>query len=142
LSPARQVAVIKHDPKDKAQFDRTGKDSDRFFRAGADVAVVSETRTTLFGHTKSDFERLVEHLSPFDLLMVEGLKSWPLPRIGIFRGAIAPDYLEYVDAIAIDDTVDPRRYAIRADVALLDLNDPHAIIDWIDHHAKTVARKG
>ncbi len=36
-----KVAVIKHDPKDKAKFDTPNKDSYNFFQTGADVAVVS-----------------------------------------------------------------------------------------------------
>lgn len=42
-----KVAIVKHDPKDKARFDREGKDSDKFSQTGADVAVVSPNRTTL-----------------------------------------------------------------------------------------------
>ena len=36
-----KVCIIKHDPKDKAMFDREGKDSFKFSQTGADVAVVS-----------------------------------------------------------------------------------------------------
>ncbi len=140
LASQRQVAIIKHDPKDKAHFDQPGKDSDRFFRTGADVAVVSGTRTTLFSHRPSDLEVLIDALSPFDLLMVEGLKNWPLPRIAIFRGAIDPDYLPHIDAMAIDETVDTDCCPFPRPIDVLDLNDTRAIIDWIDRHALRVAR--
>ena len=43
-----KVCIIKHDPKDKAVFDREGKDSFKFSQTGADVAVVSPNKTTLF----------------------------------------------------------------------------------------------
>ena len=43
-----KVCIIKHDPKDKARFDREGKDSDKFSQTGASVAIVSPNRTTLF----------------------------------------------------------------------------------------------
>jgi len=34
----RKIAIIKNDPSDKAVFDRDGKDSDRFFKTGAEKA--------------------------------------------------------------------------------------------------------
>jgi molybdopterin-guanine dinucleotide biosynthesis protein B len=141
LTPRRSVAIIKHDPKDKARFDREGKDSDRFYKTGAEVAVVSPTRTTLLSHRPHELEALVELLAPFDLLLVEGLKGWPLPRIAIFRGAIDPTYLPYIDAMAIDDTVETDTLSVPKNIDILDLNDTHAIIDWIDRHALTVHKE-
>lgn len=43
-----KVAIVKHDPKDKASFDKEGKDSFKFSQTGADVAVVSPNKTTFF----------------------------------------------------------------------------------------------
>ncbi len=74
----REIAIVKHDPKDKAEFDRVGKDSYRFFESGADVAVVSPNRTTLFFHKTHTLEDIVKLFGDFELLMVEGLKSLPL----------------------------------------------------------------
>lgn len=42
-----KVAIIKHDPGDKAVFDKEGKDSYKFSQTGADVAVVSPKKTTI-----------------------------------------------------------------------------------------------
>jgi len=138
LSSDRAVAIIKHDPKDKAQFDTPGKDSDRFFQTGADVAVVSPTRTTLLSHRSRSVEEIAAMMVPFDLLMVEGLKTLPLPRIAVFRGAIEPDYLPVVDALAVDDTVDLDAVELPENIDILDLNDIHSIIIWIDRHAVTL----
>ena len=134
-----KVAIIKHDPKDKAIFDNPKKDSGRFFNSGADVAVVSDKRTTLFKHSSSRLEELVALLSPFDILFVEGLKEWNLPRIAIFRGAIDQSYLPYVDAIAIDDTIAQEEYK-NLNLTVLNLNDTKEIIEYIFTHA--VAIKG
>ena len=41
-----KVAIVKHDPGDKAKFDVEGKDSFKFSQIGADVVVASPTRTT------------------------------------------------------------------------------------------------
>jgi len=139
LTSSRQVAIIKHDPKDKAQFDREGKDSDRFFKSGADVAVLSPSRTTLFSHRSRSVEEIAALFAPFDLLLVEGLKTLPLPRIGVFRGEIDPDYLPVLQAVAVDHTVDPSTLAtLPEEVEVLDLNDIDAVISWIDRHAITL----
>lgn len=138
LAAHRRIAVIKHDPSDKARFDTEGKDSDRFFRAGAEVAVLSPTRTTLLSHRSRGVEETAALLAPFDLLMVEGLKTLPLPRIGVFRGRIDPDYLPVLQAVAVDESVDLRTAELPPEVAVLDLNDIDAVIEWIDRHAITM----
>lgn len=138
LVSTRQVAIVKHDPGDKARFDQEGKDSDRFFKTGAEVAVVSDTRTTLFSHRYRAIETVAEMFGDFDLLMVEGLKTLPLPRLAIFRGSIELDYLPVVKAIAIDDSIDRRDYDLPTHITVLDLNDIESIIEWIDTHATTL----
>ncbi len=131
----RKVAIVKHDPSDKARFDQPGKDSDRFFKTGADVAIVSPTRTTLFSHSSREIRKIAEMFGSFDLLMVEGLKTLPLPRIGIFRDRIEESYLPVVKAIAVDESIDLSDYAIPEEITILDLNDTGAIIKWIDQNS-------
>ncbi|WP_456392008.1 molybdopterin-guanine dinucleotide biosynthesis protein B [Nitratifractor sp.] len=138
LESVRRLAVVKHDPSDKARFDREGKDSDRFFRAGADVAVLSPTRTTLFSHHPRSIEEIAGMFGSFDLMLVEGLKTLPLPRIGVFRGGIDPDYLPVLQAVAVDGSVDIRTTSLPPDITVLDLNDIEEVVDWIDHHAITL----
>jgi len=138
LVPTRRVAVIKHDPSDKALFDREGKDSDRFFRTGAEVAVLSPTRTTLFSHRPREVSEIAKLFGEFDLLMVEGLKHLPLPRLGVFRGEIDPDYLPVLQAVAVDGSVDLNAVELPENIEILDLNDIGQIIDWIDSHSATL----
>lgn len=49
---ALKVAVIKHDPKDKAIFDSPSKDSAKFFAISNAVAVISPTRLTMQIHNE------------------------------------------------------------------------------------------
>jgi len=140
LADTRTLAIVKHDPKDKAHFDRPGKDSDRFFQSGAEVAVLSPTRTTLFSHRPRSVEEVAKLFGEFDLLMVEGLKYLPLPRIGIFRGRIDPDYLPVLQAVAIDDSIDRSGLDLPSGIDILDLNDTDAVIRWIDEHAIELKR--
>ena len=135
LNGKRQIAIIKHDPSDKAEFDREGKDSDRFFKAGAEVAVVSPTRTTLFSHHTRTVGEIAELFGNFDLLLVEGLKTLPLPRLGVFRNRIDADYLPVLQAVAVDGSVDIESVTLPEEVEILDLNDVDQIIAWIDRNA-------
>lgn len=134
----KEVAIIKNDPKDKARFDVPGKDSYRFSDTGAEVVVTSPTRTTYFSHRHKELDEIVALFGSFDILLVEGLKNLPLPRISIFRDRIDEDYFPYMNALAIDDTVDVADYALPEGVAVLDLNDPAQVIDWILTHAKEI----
>ena len=133
-----KVCIVKNDPKDKARFDVEGKDSDIFYKTGAEVAVVSPTRTTLFSHETRTIDEIVSLFGEFDYLFVEGLKTLPLPRIGIFRGAINEDYLDVIDVLAIDDTID--NSTLPPKLTALDLNNPREVLEWINNNAKEITR--
>lgn len=133
-----QVAIIKNDPKDKARFDVPGKDSYKFSDTGAEVVVTSPARTTFFSQRHKDLDEIISMLDTFDIVLVEGLKTLPLPRISIFREKIDTDYFPFMDALAIDDSIDLISYDIPQNVAVLDLNDPDMVIEWILNNAKEI----
>ncbi len=138
LIQERKVAIIKNDPKDKAQFDVEGKDSYKFSQTGAEVVVTSPTRTTYFSQREKTLDEIVSMISDFDILLVEGLKTLPLPRIAIFRNTIDESYFPCSEAIAIDGTVDRDLYDIPSHIDILDLNNTAQIIEWINTHAKNI----
>ena len=131
-----KVAIVKHDPKDKARFDREGKDSDKFSQTGADVAVVSPNRTTLFKQSSSSLDEIIDLFGTFDYLLVEGLKTLPLPRISVFRTLLDESYFEVSHAIACDESID--KQTIPQPIEILDLNSPEEVILWIENNAKRV----
>jgi len=138
LIQSKQVAIIKNDPKDKAKFDIEGKDSYKFSQTGAEVVVTSPTRTTLFSQRQKSLDEIVAMLGSFDILLVEGLKTLPLPRIAIFRNAIDESYFECSEAIAIDESVTKEAYEIPKHIDILDLNNTQAIIEWIENNSKEI----
>ena len=138
LLQSQRVAIIKNDPKDKAQFDTEGKDSYKFTQTGAEVVITSPTRTTYFSQREKSLDDIVSMLSDFDILLVEGLKTLPLPRIAIFRDTIDESYFDCSEAIAIDDSVDISSYDIPSHIDILNLNNTTQIIEWIKNHAKEV----
>ncbi len=138
LLEERKVAIIKNDPKDKAVFDVVGKDSDKFTKTGAEVVVTSPTRTTYFSQREKSLEEIASMINDFDILLVEGLKTLPLPRIAIFRNSIDESYFSCSEAIAVDETVMLGDYNIPKHIDILNLNDDKQIIAWIDTHAKAI----
>jgi len=134
----KKVAIIKHDPGDKARFDVVGKDSYKFSDTGAEVIVTSPSRTTYFSKRNKDIDEMIRLFDDFDILLVEGLKTLPLPRISVFRNSLDEDYFPYMNALAIDDTVNINSYNMPNGVDILDLNNSNEIIIWILKNAKEV----
>jgi molybdopterin-guanine dinucleotide biosynthesis adapter protein len=134
----KEVAIIKHDPGDKARFDVVGKDSYKFSDTGAEVIVTSPNRTTYFSKRNKDLDEMVRLFDSFDILLVEGLKNLPLPRISVFRNSLDEGYFPFMDALAIDETIQLDNYDVPKNVDTLDLNNPNQVIDWILKNAKEV----
>ena len=134
----KEVAIIKHDPGDKARFDVVGKDSYKFSDTGAEVIVTSPNRTTLFSKKNKDIDEMIRLFDKFDILLVEGLKNLPLPRISVFRESLDKDYFPFMNALAIDETINTDDYDMPNGVDILDLNNPDEVISWILQNAKEV----
>jgi molybdopterin-guanine dinucleotide biosynthesis protein MobB len=78
-----RVAVVKHDVHG-LDVDRSGKDSDRLFRAGADVILIGpgESIERRHGrHQRSLAAALTDLAARHDLVLVEGHKATPLPKV-------------------------------------------------------------
>ncbi len=138
IQEGKRVSIIKNDPKDKAVFDTPGKDSYIFTQTGAEVVVTSPKKTTLLSNRHKELDEIIPMFSEFDFLLVEGLKNLPLPRISIFRERIDESYFPYMNALAIDHTICANENDIPPHVQVLDLNDPHQVIEWIKNNAKEV----
>ncbi len=131
-----RVAIIKHDPKDKAKFDVEGKDSYKFSSLGADTVVLSPTRTTYFIKKSHSLDEIVNRLGEFNILLIEGLKDSSVTTIAIFRDKIDKSYLKFCDAVATDKSVDIDRDDIKKEI--LDLNSIDTIIKWIKKNGKNI----
>jgi molybdopterin-guanine dinucleotide biosynthesis protein B len=85
------VSVIKHTHHD-FDVDKPGKDSWRQRHAGAkEVLLTSDIRWALMhelrGAPEPELPEQVRHLSPCDLVLVEGFKRQPIPRLEVWRAA-------------------------------------------------------
>lgn len=80
-----RVAVVKDGHG--VAFDRPGSDSDRLFRAGADiVAVCADELSALITPGRMSLTDMLARIDA-DIVLLEGFKTEPYPQIGLFRAA-------------------------------------------------------
>jgi molybdopterin-guanine dinucleotide biosynthesis protein B len=127
-----RVSMIKH-AHHSFDVDQPGKDSYRHRAAGcAEVMVVSDQRWVLMhelrGEREPTLEEQIARVSPCDLLLVEGHKHHPLPKLEVWRKGNGKPLLHPSDAHIV---------AIASDVPLetslprLDLDDHKSIEEFI-----------
>ncbi|MFP4487513.1 MAG: molybdopterin-guanine dinucleotide biosynthesis protein B, partial [Campylobacterales bacterium] len=132
LSSKHKVVAIKHDPKDKAVFDSEGKDSELFYKAGAEVFIFSDKKAANFLQNPLELKEIVKRAGEFDYLFLEGLREFELPRIGVFRDEFDPKYLEFVDVVASNRELDVGSKEI------LDIDSVDCVLEWIEKNAKVL----
>ena len=133
------VATVKH-AHHRFDADVPGKDSYRHRQAGAaQVMVSSELRSVLFrehnGQGDRPLDDILADFHPCDLVLVEGFKREPIPKIEVFRSAneqppLFPDD-EWIIGVATDGDMPTPPGLSRQAPTKLDLNDAEAIADFI-----------
>ena len=126
------VSVIKH-AHHGFDLDRPGKDSWRHREAGArEVLMLSADRWVLMhelrGSEEPPLAAQLQLLSPCDVVLIEGFKAAPVPKVEVFRPGsgkppIWPDN-PHVVAVATDAQIDTA-------LPVLDVNDAVAVTDFI-----------
>ncbi|KIC28614.1 molybdopterin-guanine dinucleotide biosynthesis protein B [Leisingera sp. ANG-M6] len=126
------VSTIKH-AHHATDVDQPGTDSHRHRQAGAaEVVLASAGRVAIMqelrGAAEPPLAELLARLNPVDLVLVEGYKREPHPKIEAFRQAAGTELIAPRDpsirAIASDTTLE-------LDRPVFDLNDTAAIVDFI-----------
>src|SRR5687768_13173863 len=130
-----RVSLIKH-AHHTFDVDKEGKDSYRHRQAGASEILVTSSRRWVLMHelrgtAEPSFEEQVKHITPCDLLLVEGYKYAPIPKLEVWRAEPGEPLLHpndpHIVAVASDAKVETR-------LPLLDLNDPERITGFIVQH--------
>lgn len=130
-----RVSVIKQ-TCDGFDLDRPGKDSHRLREAGAaQVLLSAPQRWALLTENEVDESDdrllpLIRHLDSrqCDLVLVEGFRHAPVPKIEVYRAAAEVSLLAWDDPHVIAVASD---ISLPVPVPLLDLNDPAAIARYV-----------
>jgi molybdopterin-guanine dinucleotide biosynthesis protein MobB len=135
------VSTLKH-AHHSFDIDQPGKDSYSHRMAGAtEVLVGAASRWALMHELRSESEpslaQLLAKLSPVDLVIIEGYKREPHPKLEIFRSVVGKTLL-YPD--------DPHVVAVASDIMLasapvpvVSLDDVEAIANLLLQHAAPIA---
>jgi len=132
------VSLIKHAHHD-FDIDIPGKDSYRHRKAGCtEVLVTSEVRWMLMHELRGEPEPVLEDqirkMTPCDLLLIEGWKRYPMPKLEIYRPGNGRPPLypqdEHIVAIATDVPVESR-------LPQFMLEDYDRIAEFVLSHTKT-----
>ena len=135
------VSTLKH-AHHEFDVDQPGKDSHTHRMAGATEVLVASSRRfalvhELRGEAEPPLAALLGKLAPVDLVLIEGYKSAPHPKLEVHRAAVGMPLLSLND---------PAIVAIASDVALqeasvpvLDLNDVEGIVEILISRAVPLA---
>jgi molybdopterin-guanine dinucleotide biosynthesis protein B len=130
-----KVSLVKH-AHHTFDVDQPGKDSYRHRHAGCSEVLVTSSRRWVLMHElrgapEPSLVEHIKHISPCDLLLVEGYKREAIPKLEVYRAEVGEPLLhphdENIVAIASDRRLDT---ALRQ----FDINDPAAIADFILGH--------
>jgi molybdopterin-guanine dinucleotide biosynthesis adapter protein len=136
------VSTMKH-AHHGFDVDQPGKDSYVHRSAGAtEVLVASANRWALMhehrGAPEPRAAELMQHMTPVDLLLVEGFKREPHPKLEVYRVANGKPLLHpddpYIVAVASDEPL------IGLHLPLLSIDDVPGIADFIIAHCGLTAR--
>jgi molybdopterin-guanine dinucleotide biosynthesis protein B len=131
------VSLIKH-AHHTFDVDQPGKDSYRHRHAGASEVLVTSSRRWVLMHElrgtqEPSFEEQLNRLSPCDLLLVEGFKFAPIPKLEVWRAETGEALLHpndpHVIALASDRKVETT-------LPTFDLDDDQTIATFIVQYLK------
>ena len=131
-----KVSTMKHGHHG-IDVDTPGKDSYRHREAGATEVLVASSRRWALMHELREqpeppVEDLIAHMSPVDLLIIEGFKFARHDKLEVHRPSLGKPLLATDDrsVVAVASDAPPAGLAI----PVLDLDEPDAIADFILAH--------
>lgn len=127
-----RVSLIKH-AHHSFDVDQPGKDSYRHRRAGASEILVTSSRRWVLMHElrgapEPPFDEQLQRLSSCDLVLVEGFKFAPIPKLEVWRAATGEPLLHPNDPHIVAVASDTR---VATKLPLLDLNEHGLVAEFI-----------
>ena len=129
------VSLIKH-AHHTFDVDQPGKDSYRHRAAGcSEVLITSSRRWALIhelrGAAEPSLSDQLKHLSPCDLVLVEGYKRERIPKLEVYRASVGEPLIHPFDANIVAIASDS---PLAASLPRFDLNAPAPIAEFILKH--------
>jgi molybdopterin-guanine dinucleotide biosynthesis protein B len=127
-----RVGTIKHNVHG-FQIDHEGKDSWRHKKAGADLTIISSAhQIALIEDVNGDMsidEIREKYIKNVEIILSEGFKGNPFPKIEVYRSALKRDLLckKEDNLLGIASDTD-----INIGVPCFDINDAKSIVDLIE----------
>lgn len=130
------VSTLKH-AHHGFDVDKPGKDSYEHRAAGATEVMISSAKRFALMHELRDapeptVEDLVAHMTPVDLLIIEGFKAHAHEKLEVHRPILGKPLLAADDATYVAVASDVPIPGLR--VPRLDLNDVRAVADFVVAH--------
>jgi molybdopterin-guanine dinucleotide biosynthesis protein B len=138
IARGRSVSTLKH-AHHNFDVDQPGKDSHTHRIGGAREVLISSAKRWALMHELRDeaeptLRDLVEHLSPVDLVIVEGFKAESHAKLEVYRSAVGKPLLYPNDPNIVALASDARPANLPLPFANLD--DVGAIADLVDELAR------
>ena len=130
------VSMVKH-THHNVDVDRSGTDSFRHRAAGAqEVMLAGGSRFALMHEYRDqpefELDELLSRMAPCDLVLVEGFKKTPIPKLEVHREARQMNLLSETDSSIVAVASDCELSGL--DIPVFDLNDITSIADHIWNH--------
>ena len=130
-----KVSLIKH-AHHTFDVDQAGKDSYRHRHAGCTEVLVTSSRRWVLMHelrgaSEPNLNEQLMRLSPCDLLLVEGFKHDPIPKIEVYRALVGEALLHPHDANIVAIASDA---PLNTTLPQLDINQPPQIAAFMLGH--------
>jgi molybdopterin-guanine dinucleotide biosynthesis protein MobB len=146
-----RLALVKH-AHHSFDIDQPGKDSYELRKAGADQVLIASRRRLAIVKECADptIEPQLSDILPWvdpddlDLILVEGFKHAPIPKIEIYRPALGYPQIHASDPHVVAVASDAP-FRMTRDLPMLDLNRPPQVLgfvlDWLQV-GRTIAAAG
>ena len=135
-----KVCALKH-AHHSFRLDKPGKDSFKFYEAGADKVIISSSKqwamVNRIERTEPSLEELLEFSQKnIDIVLVEGWKFNKIKKIEVYREKLKKKFLSAQDRNFIAIATDAKELNINTNKPVLDLNDTKQIANFILKYLK------
>jgi molybdopterin-guanine dinucleotide biosynthesis protein B len=136
------ISLIKH-AHHTFEVDQPGKDSYRHRKAGCAEVLVTSSRRWALVHELRDapeptLAEQLQRMSPCDLLLVEGYKHEPIPKLEVYRAEVGEPLIHPHDENVVAIATDTR---LNTALPQFDLNALDAIAEFVLQHLGLGVRK-